>query len=827
MGHQINGFSEYPSKNMSFGLAKMDGGKKQKKFLTVAPFECVWLMERFRDAGRGCVTFEAFARNDITVVFREHAGTQNYHYKTDNTPHYTVILGSHRNRRLKIEVDGKSVVDVAGIGLCCTSGFQSYWISFCDGLISIGKGQYPFQDVVFQWLHSEPNCKVQYVGLSSWDKHVGYRNVTVMPLHQMNYITLQKHVNNTILDLSDDEEEDGFNAYEGWGLGKFLENWDLHDVFFVVGLEEKVIPAHRVILETCSSFGRLLLNENNVIRLPSISHPVLHALLQYIYTGRCEIMESQLGRLRDLSKEFEVAALVKRCEELVNRSKSRNILLEPDKKHEIVHTSFKAHRCTVFPCELPIDVLKLKQLLINGEHSDVDIYIDGKGLIARCHKLILSLWSIPFAKMFTNGMSESKSSRICLRDVHADAFLAMLHFMYTGEFKDNDSWEMGSLLLPLLVLSDQYGVDFLQQECCKYLLDCLSEESLCHILQVVSLMPTCKLLEELCVKKFARNFDYCTTASTDFVKLDEPTFLKILQHPSLTVTSEERVLDAVLMWCMQAGEVYHWETSDELLNACTPDLLFRDRIGLIHVLLPLVRFPLMPVTLLKRLEKSNLNRQIPVFQELVKEAIEFADTSAMKIANEQNMRFQHRPSSFKELQYICDGDQNGVLYYSGTSYGEHDWVNPFLAKRVIVTASSPASRYTDPKSLVSRTYQATSFAGPRIVGGKNCAWWKIDIGQDHELMCNYYTIRQDGSTGFTRHWSLQGSRDAENWTDLRVHENDRTICKPAQFASWPIHPPNALLPFRFFRVLLTGLTTSDSNPWNLCMCFLELYGYFR
>ena len=34
-------------------------------------------------------------------------------------------------------------------------------------------------------------------------------------------------------------------------------------------------------------------------------------------------------------------------------------------------------------------------------------------------------------------------------------------------------------------------------------------------------------------------------------------------------------------------------------------------------------------------------------------------------------RFQRRQSSFKNLQYICDGDSNGVLHFAGTSYGEH------------------------------------------------------------------------------------------------------------------------------------------------------------
>jgi len=94
-------------------------------------------------------------------------------------------------------------------------------------------------------------------------------------------------------------------------------------------------------------------------------------------------------------------------------------------------------------------------------------------------------------------------------------------------------------------------------------------------------------------------------------------------------------------------------------------------------------------------------------------------------------------------------------------------------------------------------------------------------------MCNWYTVRQDGSTTFMRSWVLQGSMDGRNWTSLRVHDGDATICHPGQFA-WPIVGPPALLPFRFFRVALTGPAAgSVSNAWNLCICFLELYGYFR
>ncbi|KAF6159800.1 hypothetical protein GIB67_030058 [Kingdonia uniflora] len=791
----------------------------EKKFLTVAPFECAWLKElRFREAGRGCVAFEAFARNDVTVVFREHVGSQHYHYKRDTSPHYTVIIGSHRNRRLKIEVDGKTVVDEAGIGLCCSSAFQSYWISIYDGLISIGKGKHPFQNLVFQWLDTKPNCSVQYVGLSSWDKHVGYRNVNVMSFKQ-NQSSSLKHVishdgNEGEVD-DEDELEDRYEGHEEWGLLNFLESWELSDVFFVVGAEEKVVPAHKVILGASGSFPISSCNEDS-IQLLGVDYLILHALLQYIYTGRTQILEPQLGSLRDLGIQFEVVSLVKQCEEILERFKGNKKLFESGKKVEILHPCSRPQRCAVFPFELPISVQRLTQILSTGDYCDLDIYIEGHGLVVRAHKLILSLWSIPFMKMFTNGMRESGSSEIFLSGVSLEAFEAMFQFMYHGDIDMKIFVDMGNLSIQLLLLADQFGIAPLHQECCNTILEYLSEDSVCSVLQVVTSIPSCKILEETCERKFSRHFDYCTTASSDFVLLDETTFRDILQHPDLTVTSEERILDAILLWGTHTNRLCGWQAVDAYVMSSTPDLLFGDRFLLLNTLLPLVRFPLMPLDLLKKLEKSILSIQIPVIGQLVTEAIQYLDTG-MQQGNNQNVIYQHRRSSFKELQYLCDGDNNGVIYFAGTSYGEHQWVNPVLAKKISVTASSPPSRYTDPKALVSRAFQATSFAGPRIEDEKNCAWWMLDIGQDH----------QDGSNAFMRSWVLQGSLEGKNWTDLRVHEKDQTICKPGQFASWPIIGPTSVLPLRFFRVLLTGPTTSDSIPWNICICFLELYGYFH
>ncbi|KAL4557579.1 hypothetical protein LXL04_035762 [Taraxacum kok-saghyz] len=804
--------------------------KKQKKFLTVAPFECAWRDDlRFKEAGRGCVAFEAFAHNDVTVVFREQLGSQHYHYKRDNSPHYTVIIGSHRNRRLKIEVDGITTVDEAGLGLCCSSAFQSYWISICDGLISVGKGRYPFQNLIFQWLDTKPNCSVQYVGLSSWDKHVGYRNVNVLPLTQ-NHISLWKHVDCGEYNGEDDTEEDlrgefgNFDNHQG--LGSFLENWELSDVYFIVGNEENAVPAHKLILAAVDSFDLSLLDQD-FIAIKDVTYPVLHAFLRFIYTGFTQIPESLLSSLRDLSVRFGATSLVRQCEEVIERFKLNKKLFDSGKNIEISYATSQPH-CGVaaFPLGLPVNVQRLQQFYITGEFSDVDVNIEGHGLIARSHKVVLGLWSLPFMKMFTNGMSESVSSEVCLKDVSPKAFKIMIDYFYNGGLNLEDTIDTNILLLDLLLLADQFGVSLLHQDCCKTLLERLTEVgSVCLILQVIPSIPSCKLIEETCERIFTMHFDYCTTACTDFLLLDQSTFCNILQHPDLTVTSEERVLNGILMWGLQPTELCNWEVVDDMLNTITPQDLFGEKFRSLDILLPLVRFSLFPLLLLKKMELSNLSMRIPTFHHLVKEAIGFLELGLPTSGN--HPKFQHRQSSFKELQYIRDGDSNGVLYYVGTSYGKHQWVNPVLAKKINITASNPISRYTDPKVLASRTYQGTSFAGPRIEDGRNCSWWMIDLGLDHQLMCNYYTLRQDGSKAFMRDWNFQGSSDGKNWTNLRVHENDQTLSKPGQFASWAVTGPNALLPFRYFRVALMGPTSDDINPWTLSICFLELYGYFH
>lgn len=78
----------------------------------------------------------------------------------------------------------------------------------------------------------------------------------------------------------------------------------------------------------------------------------------------------------------------------------------------------------------------------------------------------------------------------------------------------------------------------------------------------------------------------------------------VLQHPDLTVTSEERFLNSILMWCMKAKELSQWEMVDDLMTKLTPEQLFEERLPSVNELLPFVRFPLLPYGLLKKVCKA-------------------------------------------------------------------------------------------------------------------------------------------------------------------------------------------------------------------------------
>lgn len=78
-----------------------------------------------------------------------------------------------------------------------------------------------------------------------------------------------------------------------------------------------------------------------------------------------------------------------------------------------------------------------------------------------------------------------------------------------------------------------------------------------------------------------------------------------LQHPDLTVISEERVLDAILLWYMKSEKLCGWEVVNELITNSTLESVLKDRLQLVNDLLASVRFSLLPYPLLKKVKNPG------------------------------------------------------------------------------------------------------------------------------------------------------------------------------------------------------------------------------
>ena len=192
------------------------------------------------------------------------------------------------------------------------------------------------------------------------------------------------------------------------------------------------------------------------------------------------------------------------------------------------------------------------------------------------------------------------------------------------------------------------------------------------------------------------------------------------------------------------------------------------------------------------------------------------------------------------LSFLCAGDGNGLFrYLGGGGLGEGglgggtrgDFFNPALIGAVHVTASSPASRGgTSPTDVASDAFNRTNFAGPARnprTGETEGGWWRVDLGPNKSLRCDYYAARRNGELeGQPRCWVLEGSADGEGWWTLRRHCGDDALATPGVWGAWPVPPPGNGRSCRYLRVRLTENTGIDGevSGWRLRLSNLEFYG---
>lgn len=145
--------------------------------IVVPPFKCAWLPDEERKFGkdRGGVVFEVCGENDATVMLKSSPGANRLQIEGC----YCVIFGSNRNMCLRIERDGEKCDDAGDEWtLVSPREYKKYWLYFQDGTFFVGVGE-PSSDFLYSWTDPSPLKGIEHVGLSSWDRHISYRNYEI------------------------------------------------------------------------------------------------------------------------------------------------------------------------------------------------------------------------------------------------------------------------------------------------------------------------------------------------------------------------------------------------------------------------------------------------------------------------------------------------------------------------------------------------------------------------------------------------------------------------------------------------------------------------
>ncbi|CAL5005192.1 unnamed protein product [Urochloa decumbens] len=149
----------------------------------------------------------------------------------------------------------------------------------------------------------------------------------------------------------------------------------------------------------------------------------------------------------------------------------------------------------------------LGQLLDCNVTSDVSFIVKGEKFQA--HRAILAARSQVFQAELFGSMADATSSSITLQEIEPATFRAMLGFIYTDEFPEDD--ELGDSLTEmmqhLLAAADRYALDRLKLMCAQKLWNIISVDTFASTLACAE-THNCPELKSKCIDFFAveKNF---------------------------------------------------------------------------------------------------------------------------------------------------------------------------------------------------------------------------------------------------------------------------------------------------------------------------------
>jgi len=864
--------------------------------IVVDPLDVAWLTGegfRLREA-RGCVCFDAKGESDVTVILKAQPGSKRIMEHEANA--YTIIIGSHGNRHLKIERNGNVAEQLTKPKLAEGSSWQRFWVDIQGGRISVGTGDPDDGDVLTQWQDPSPISSVEHVGLSTWDTHVSYRNIELVD--PVDWAAAEERKRRRTEELARMEGQKHPSGNSIASVERFFNSPTLADLHLQPLPDQAPLPLDKAIelaathgvrhnggddsgsgffahaallgaacptlLPSLTVLERSRRQETNeglrsadavvsVVPLPGLAASEVSAFLEAVYVpGRtCADASPLLPSPERAPLDGTSSLLLSGCvlEDIeLETEADEDEEEEEDDEEEIEEVMEGMSESESEGGEEDAMMEEVRQ----RSRDDSTALATVERFVA--HRIVLVACSAFFEACLSHGFRESAQRRVTFPGVRPSTLRSLLAWLYRRELPTTHKH-----VLSLLFFAEKLQVTPLVEECSRVIARCFTPFNVIGTMVLCEQMGSshsANLEAVRCagVEYAARQLPMLWShARTDILRAPFWLVSAVVTSPALRILREDDLFDILEAWMRESGST-SFTAEEEGLCA-------------LETLLPHVRFPLFARAVLTRIETEPLAQRSSVLRSLLHEAQALhSGEQRLQVESERlvrrmgagapaphqqshqqlligggggagegcsttsaaalrRLRVRRRETVFRELAYTSPGDRNGVCYFAGTAYGSSSWTNPVLSRRLSVTASSPASRHTDPKVMVSRQFMQTSFAGPARAGSDGTtAWWQVTLEEPYRLICNTYTMQQDGSSNFPRSWVLQGrSFEGAPWETLREHVGDATLSRPAQYAAFGVDAAESA--YRSFRLGLTGPTADPARPFCLCICAFELYGW--
>ncbi|XP_054697181.1 kelch-like protein 3 isoform X4 [Grus americana] len=217
-------------------------------------------------------------------------------------------------------------------------------------------------------------------------------------------------------------------------------------------------------------------------------------------------------------------------EESIKQS-SRSSEAAEDEKDQRTVTVNPSHMRKAFKV---MNELRSKRLLC-------DVVIVAETVEMEAHRVVLAACSPYFCAMFTGDMSESKAKKIEIKDVDGQTLRKLIDYIYTAEIEVTE--ENVQVLLPAASLLQLMDV---RKNCCDFLQSQLHPTNCLGIRAFADVHACAELLQQ--ANAYAEQHFPEVMLGEEFLSLSLDQVCSLISSDKLTVSSEEKVFEAVISW---------------------------------------------------------------------------------------------------------------------------------------------------------------------------------------------------------------------------------------------------------------------------------------